>query len=67
MKTIKVNSSNIKSIFYDEDKKELLIFFHSGGLYKYHNISDKIFEQLKKEENKTKYIKENLNRFTKMY
>lgn len=67
MKKIKVDSSNIKSIFYDGDRQELLIFFHSGNLYKYHNITENIVKELEKEENKTKYIKENLNRFTKMY
>lgn len=67
MEIIKVNSSNIKSIFYDEQKSELLVFFHSGGLYKYFDVKETNIKKLKKEENKTKYIKENLLRFTKIY
>ena len=35
MKEIKIESSNIKSIFYFENKNELYIFFKSNHLYVY--------------------------------
>lgn len=35
MKEIKIVSSNIKSIFYDEDRSELYVFFHSKSMYIY--------------------------------
>lgn len=35
LKRIEIESTNIKSIFYDEGKKELYIFFKSNHLYIY--------------------------------
>lgn len=68
MESIVIDSSNIKSpLFYDEDNKELLVFFKSGSFYKYNEITKDTIEKFKKSDNKTKYLKENLLRYTKIY
>lgn len=68
MESIVIDSSNIKSpLFYDEDNKELIVFFKSGSLYKYKEVTIDDIENFKKSKNKTKYLKENLFRYTKVY
>lgn len=68
MESIIIDSSNIKSpLFYDEDNEELLVFFKSGSFYKYNEITKDTIEKFKKSDNKTKYLKENLLRYTKIY
>jgi hypothetical protein len=41
-----VQSSNLKSIGYDEQQKFLEIEFHSGGIYQYSNIPREIYSNL---------------------
>lgn len=50
-----VQSSNIKSVGYDAEAKELYVQF-SSGLYKYINVEPIIFEGLKLAESKGKYM-----------
>lgn len=64
MRFIKIDSSNIKNIFYDVDKKELLVFFHSGSMYKYFNVEENDIEKFNKEKEKGKYF---INVFSKKY
>ena len=42
----KVISSNLKSVGYDEKSKILEIEFLNGGLYRYFNVPQNIFEGL---------------------
>lgn len=35
MRSIEIKSSNIKALYYFEDKNILYVFFHSGYLYLY--------------------------------
>lgn len=37
---VPVNSSNIDSIGYDEDKMVLEIAFKGGGIYRYYNVPE---------------------------
>lgn len=67
MESIKIDSTNIKIVYYDENKKEMFVFFHTGNLYKYFEIDRNIINKFKLENNKTKYLKENLHRYTKIY
>lgn len=44
---IKLNNvklSNIKSIGYDEENKNLYVLFSNGGLYKYNPVDENIYE-----------------------
>lgn len=41
-----VDSSNLEWIAYDKKNSELYIQFHSGGLYKYMNVPENIFNGL---------------------
>lgn len=68
MKEIKIESSNIKSIFYFEDKGELYIFFTSNHLYVYECDSimyNKFLSSKDKDSFFLKYIK--TSKFTKKY
>lgn len=64
-------SSNIKSMFYDDVKKELLVFFNSMSLYVYKDISHEDFAELKKaDENIGKIFYEkirNNKKYEKIY
>lgn len=42
----KVESGNIKSIGYDQDKKILEIEFNKGAIYQYFNVDKLIFDSL---------------------
>lgn len=52
---VDVQSSNIKSVGYDAEAKELYVQFNSG-MYKYLNVEPIIFEGLKLAESKGKYM-----------
>lgn len=61
MKEIKIESSNIKSIFYLELTKELYVFFKSGYLYIYYKVDSSIVEELGLSKNKGKFFIENIS------
>ena len=69
MKEIKIESSNIKSIFYNKDKKELQVFFKSHSLYIYKNIDNKLITEFENSKDKGKYFYENIRglEFEKKY
>ena len=49
MNRIPVQSSNIKSIGYDREKKTLEIEFHKGNrVYQYHDVIPDIFQMVEK-------------------
>lgn len=63
MKSIEIESSNIKSLFYDEIKNELLVFFKSKpSLYIYKNVDKSIYNKIKNmnKQDIGKYLKNNL-------
>ena len=51
-----VNSSNIHSIGYDEEAKELHVKFASGATYAYEGVPPEIFDEFRQAENKMKYL-----------
>lgn len=67
MKNIKINSSNIKNIYYDELKQELLVFFQNNSFYKYFNIKKEEVIRFELEEHKTKFIKSNFLNYVRVY
>jgi len=42
----RVQSSNLRSVSYDEAKKNLEIEFHSGIIHQYQNVPQKIYTDL---------------------
>ncbi|MGL5049760.1 MAG: KTSC domain-containing protein [Fusobacteriaceae bacterium] len=50
MREIKIiDSSNIKSVFYELKTKELFVFFNASSLYVYEEVEDKDVDELSKE------------------
>ena len=56
MERIKVKSSNISSIGYDELTKTLEIEFANGGLYQYKEVPKEVYEGFNKAESVGKYF-----------
>ncbi|MBL0718088.1 MAG: KTSC domain-containing protein [Alphaproteobacteria bacterium] len=40
---VNVSSSNIRQICFDNNS--IIVYFHSGGVYKYINVSKSVFDQ----------------------
>ncbi len=55
-----VNSSILTSVGYNADKKTLEIEFRSGGIYKYHNITDSVYSGLMKADSYSQYFYRNI-------
>lgn len=68
MKEIKIESSNIKSIFYFENKNELYIFFKSNHLYVY-KCSLQMYNKFLSSRDKDDFFLKNLKNgdFVKKY
>ena len=56
MKRTPVQSSNIKSIGYEEKSKVLEIEFHSGGVYQYFSVPHEVYEGLINASSHGKYF-----------
>jgi lysyl-tRNA synthetase class 2 len=57
---LKSQSSSIKSFDYDAEKKILKIEFPNGSVYLYHDVPDKIFQELKDAPSKGQYFNEKI-------
>ena len=53
-------SSVIKSLEYDENRKDLTVNFKSGKLYVYTPVSQKFYNKLSKSESKGKFFNKNI-------
>ncbi len=53
---VKVKSSNVGSVMYDEDQKELFVKFLSGSTYKYREVPLKTAQALFKAPSIGKYL-----------
>lgn len=66
MERIRVKSSNLRSIGYDEPTQILEIEFQQGGTYQYFGVSKKIYDNLMKalshEEYYERFIKNRYRR-----
>ena len=53
---IYVDSSNVESIGYDDEKQELHVRFLSGGYYIYHEVPRQIFDDLMNAPSKGSFL-----------
>jgi hypothetical protein len=61
---VPVESSNLKSVGFDEKARVLEIEFHHGGLYRYHDVPQETHAALMKAESKGKYFQAHIrNKF----
>ena len=61
---VPVDSSNLKSVGFDEKSHVLEIQFHHGGIYRYHDVPAETHAALMKAESKGKYFQTNIrNKF----
>ena len=61
-------SSNIKSVGYDKEAKDLHIQFHNGGHFAYHNVAPHLFAGFMAAKSKGSYFHANIkkqHKFTK--
>lgn len=63
MELVNVNSSNLKSIGYENNT--LVVKFNNGGIYWYSNVPQNIYEELLNAPSKGRYLNENIiNKYT---
>ena len=60
MERIKVISSNIKTVGYDEANKILEIEFMNGGIYQYEKVEKEVHENFLKSESLGKFFYKNI-------
>lgn len=60
MEMIQVESSNLKSIGYDEDQAILRIEFKKGGLYEYYDVPQYEYDGLYAADSKGTYASQNI-------
>lgn len=53
---ISVDSSNVKSIGYDEDTQELYVDFLNGSSYKYSGVPQSVFEDFQNASSKGQFL-----------
>jgi len=57
-----VESSNLKSVGYDEEKELLEIEFKNGSVYQYADVPEEIHEELMNAESKGRYLREKITK-----
>jgi len=57
---IKVESSNVESIGYDEDSKTLIVEFKSGSTYSYNGVPSIVYKKMLESESKGKFLNNNI-------
>ena len=55
-----VSSSNIHSVGYEAESQTLEIEFHSGGIYRYANVPEKLYRGLMQASSKGSYFHRNI-------
>ncbi len=63
MERKKVESSNIKSIGYDETDELLEVEFNNGGIYQYKNVPKKLYDEIIGAESVGKHFHANIKSF----
>lgn len=56
MKHTPINSTNIKSVGYDEDNQLLEVEFHTGRIYRYSSVPPHVYRGLINAESHGKYF-----------
>lgn len=51
-----VDSTNLEWVSYDKDKNDLYVMFRSGGYYVYHDVPEKVFNELLAAGSKGRYL-----------
>jgi len=59
---IKVESSNLESVGYEDSQNELYVEFKHGGTYKYLNVDKGIYDNLLIAESKGKFFDQNIKK-----
>jgi len=67
MNRIKVKSSNIVSVGYDEDNKTLEVEFITSGTYRYFNVEKKVYTDFLSSSSKGKYFFKHIKGTYKFY
>lgn len=60
VKTVKVNSTAIKTLQYDSTRKDLKVNFKSGKVYVYTPVSSEFFNKLNNSESKGRFFNKNI-------
>ena len=60
MTRVPVDSSNIKSLGYDDKSKTLEVEFTNGAVYRYSGVGKRTFEKLMETKSKGTYFHENI-------
>jgi len=55
-----VNSSNLKSVGYDPDRRLLEIEFHTGAVYQYFNVPESVYRELMAAPSHGKYFHQHI-------
>lgn len=58
MELIKVDSSMIYALAYDEQTEVLEVVFKRTGVYRYHNVPKDVYEQLMASSSKGSYMRD---------
>ena len=51
-----VDSSTLRSVGYDPDRRILVLEYESGAVYHYFDVPENIFEELMKEDSKGRFV-----------
>jgi len=62
MEMINVQSSNLKSVGYDDNQSSLYVEFKHGGKYKYFNVDRNIYDNLLVADSKGKFFDQNIKK-----
>lgn len=60
MQLTEVESSMVHAVGYDEESQILEVVFNSGGIYRYFNVPEEIYEGLLEAESKGRYMHANV-------
>ena len=52
----RVQSSNLATVAYDEESRQLEIRFHSGGVYRYYGVPPRIYRGLMRARSHGEYF-----------
>jgi len=58
MNLVKVDSSMIYAVGYDEETQTLEVVFKRTGVYRYHNVPKDAYEQLMESDSKGSYMRD---------
>jgi hypothetical protein len=60
MNRVTIVSNNLRSVGYDAQHQVLEIQFHAGGIYQYHEVPVKVYNELMTASSKGSYFERNI-------